>query len=123
MMAKFDIDGSGKLDFDEFSRAVMPADYPSEQWSSLRSKRMQRELKAKQLRVSVGVIEEHDRLVNNRAQMREKQRRKTIQDRTVKFQKAQQRLIAKSQGRKRNMERTKYKMKLKVKLDVKVKVM
>ena len=113
LMAKFDIDGSGKLDFDEFSKAVMPADYPSEQWSSLRSKRMQRELKAKQLRVSVGVIEEHDRLVNNRAQMREKQRRKKIQDRTIKFQKAQQRLIAKSQGRKRNMERTKYKMKLK----------
>eukprot|EP00943_MAST-04B_sp_MAST-4B-sp1_P003887 g3887.t1 len=105
LMAKFDIDGSGKLDFDEFSKAVMPSDYTSEQWSSTRSKRMQRELKAKQLRVSVGVIEEHDRLVKNRAKMRESQRRKVIEDRTVKFQKAQQRLIAKSQDRKRQLQR------------------
>ena len=76
LMAKFDVDGSGKLDFDEFSLGVMPLDYPSEQWTAKRSKQMQRELKAKKLRVNVGVLEEHEKLVQDRAKLRESQRRK-----------------------------------------------
>ena len=94
LMAKFDVDGSGKLDFDEFSLGVMPLDYPSEQWTAKRSKQMQRELKAKKLRVNVGVLEEHERLVQDRAKLRESQRRKAIHDRTIRFQNAQKRLIA-----------------------------
>ena len=94
LMAKFDVDGSGKLDFDEFSLGVMPLDYPSEQWTAKRSKEMQRELKAKQLQVNVGVLEEHERLVQERAKLRESQRRKAIHDRTIRFQNAQKRLIA-----------------------------
>ena len=93
-MAKFDVDGSGKLDFDEFSLGVIPLDYPSEQWTAKRSKQMQRELKAKQLQVNVGVLEEHEKLVQERAKLRESQRRKAIHDRTIRFQNAQKRLIA-----------------------------
>ena len=61
-------------------------DYPSEQWTA-KSDNATR-LKAKQLQVNVGVLEEHEKLVQERAKLRESQRRKAIHDRTIHFQNA-----------------------------------
>jgi Ca2+-binding EF-hand superfamily protein len=93
LMVKFDTDGSGRLDFDEFARELMPADYTVDPWSFTQSKKNQQELRAKQLRVGVDVVNKHEALVKQRAQMREDARVKSIHDRTQRFKDAQQRLI------------------------------
>ena len=74
LMDKYDDDGSGQLDFVEFTNGVMGKDYSKKSWNQKRGEAIQKEITAKRLKVDVSVIEKHHKIEEEyrQNQMRQK---------------------------------------------------
>eukprot|EP00949_MAST-11_sp_MAST-11-sp1_P001115 g1115.t1 len=57
--SRYDVDGSGGLDFGEFSSGVMEKDYPRKPWTMIRGETMEKASKARRWNVSIDVRQEN----------------------------------------------------------------
>ena len=73
LMGRYDQDGSGKLDFNEFACGLLGLDYLEKTWNEKRGEEIENASLAKKLHVNVDVVEDHKEKVK---QFRRSQRKK-----------------------------------------------
>lgn len=94
MMHRYDKDGSGKLDFSELCRGLMPRDYPEKSWTVKRGELIAKENKAQKLGVPCAVIDEHQDRVRAFHMARTQKHRADKEKRDKHMQQARARLTA-----------------------------
>ena len=82
--SRYDVDGSGGLDFGEFSSGIMEKDYPRKPWTMIRGETMEKASKAKRWNVSIDVVDTHNHLVDQRKRER---KMKKLRERQAQEQK------------------------------------
>ena len=108
LLNKYDVDGSGQLDFVEFTNGVMGVDYSRKLWNEKRGEAIQKEAAAKRLRVNVSVIEEHHALTEKfrkdqvqKKAMQQKRKEHALQKERAAILKRHQRLAKRREKQQR----------------------
>lgn len=107
LMARYDNDGSGKLDFNEFARGLMGLDYSEKMWNEKRGEAIENATLARKLHVDVDVIDRHKQQVLDFRYRRHRKNKQAERDREMRLREERDAVMRKHRRRAERAERAK----------------